>query len=206
MPPSPNVNLPKHWCQSFAGSPIISQRVHTLFWTLNILAVFGILLEAYFESPLHIYNILWYHFEVGGHNNHQHSFNPLSTLGQTNDTSKILFSILANLPSWFQVQGSSQDRILLKFCKSSNWLIVPRGFISLFDSLILSFATPSWLHLDLGSSQDWICCWSKFCKQDPVNKGFSGNKTETQDSARVTQVGKILRKVPDQLLEAGKSS
>jgi hypothetical protein len=39
-----------------------------------------------------------------------------------------------------------------------------------------------------------------------VNKGFSGNKTETQDSARVTQVEKILRKVPDQLLEAGKSS
>jgi hypothetical protein len=67
---------------------------------------------------------LWYHFEVGGHNNHQHNFNPLSTLGQKNDTSKILFSIVANLPSWFQVQGSSQD---IGFCWSfaslaTGWL------------------------------------------------------------------------------------
>ncbi len=204
MPPSHDVNLPKHWCQSFPCSPIISQRVHTLIWTLNILAVFGILLEAYFESSLHIYNILWYHFEVHGHNNHQHNFNPLSTLGQKNETSKFFFSIVANLPSWFPGLGFIPRLDFVEVLQ--NWLIVSPGFISLLDSLILSFATPSWLHLDLCSSQDWIFCWSKFCKQDPGSKGFSGNKTETQDSARVTQVKKILRKVPDQLLEAGKSS
>jgi hypothetical protein len=39
-----------------------------------------------------------------------------------------------------------------------------------------------------------------------VRRVFSGNKTKTHDSAQVTQVEKILRKLPDQLLEVGKSS
>jgi hypothetical protein len=89
---------------------------------------------------------LWYHFEVRGHNNHQHNFNPLSTLGQKNDTSKILFSIVANLPSWFQVQASSQDWILLKFCKT--------GWLYHLGS------SPYWIHWYLVLQHPVDCTWT----------------------------------------------